>query len=107
MEQRRSFRWGVLLIVSLAAFVLVIDTTTMEVSMSAVANDLNTDLFTIQSVITIYTLMKAAFMLIGRSCRIHLKEEDISHRCCDIWCRDVHGRRQPERNHAPCWLVDV
>jgi predicted MFS family arabinose efflux permease len=65
MEQHRSFRWGVLLIVSLAVFVLVIDTTAMEVSLSALANDLNTDLSTIQSIITIYTLMKAAFMLTG------------------------------------------
>jgi MFS family permease len=65
MEQHRSFRWGVLLVVSLAVFTLVIDTTTMEVSMSALANDLNTDLSSIQSIITIYTLMKAAFMLIG------------------------------------------
>jgi MFS family permease len=65
MEQHRSFKWGVLLIVSLALFVLVIDTTAMEVSLSALANDLNTDLSTIQSIITIYTLMKAAFMLTG------------------------------------------
>jgi hypothetical protein len=32
MEQHRSFPWGVLLIVSLAVFILVIDTTIMEVS---------------------------------------------------------------------------
>jgi len=65
MEQHRSFRWGFLLIVSLAVFILVIDTTTMEVSISALVGDLNTDLSTIQSIITIYTLMKAAFMLTG------------------------------------------
>ncbi len=65
MEQRRSFPWGVLLIVSLAVFILVIDTTTMEVSISALVNDLNTNVSTIQTIITICTLVKAAFMLIG------------------------------------------
>lgn len=65
MEPRRSFRWDVLLIVSLPVFILVIDTTTMEVSISALMNDLNTDASTIQTIITIYTLVKASFMLIG------------------------------------------
>jgi MFS family permease len=65
MEQRRSFHWGVLLIVSLAVFILVIDTTTMSVSISALVDDLNTQVSTIHSIIAIYTLVKAAFMLIG------------------------------------------
>lgn len=65
MEHNGSFRWGVLLIVSLAIFTLVIDTTTMEVSISSLATDLNTDLSAIQSIITLYTLVKASFLLIG------------------------------------------
>lgn len=65
MLQHRSFPWGVLLIVSLAVFVLVIDTTTIEVSISALVYDLDTDASTIQTIITIYTLVKAAAMLIG------------------------------------------
>lgn len=65
MEQRCSSQWGVLLIVSLAVFILVIDTTTMEVSISALVVDLNADVSGIQSIITIYTLVKAAFLLIG------------------------------------------
>jgi MFS family permease len=65
MEQHRSFQWGVLLVVSLAVFMLVIDTTTMEVSISSLVNDLNTDASTIQTIIIVYTLVKAAFMLIG------------------------------------------
>jgi predicted MFS family arabinose efflux permease len=65
MEQRRSHHWEVLLIVSLAVFILVIDTTTMEVSIGALVKDLNTDASTIQTIITTYTLVKAAFMLIG------------------------------------------
>ncbi len=65
MEQQRSFRWGVLLIVSLAVFVLVIDTTTMEVSINTLVHDLNTSASTIQTIIATFTLVKAAFMLIG------------------------------------------
>ncbi len=65
MLQHRSFHWGVLLIVSLAVFILVIDTTTMEVSISALVDDLNTNPSTIQSIISIFTLVKAAFILIG------------------------------------------
>lgn len=65
MEQHRSLHWGVLLIVSLAVFILVIDTTTMEVSISALVADLNTDASSIHSIITIFTLVKASFMLIG------------------------------------------
>jgi len=65
MEQRRPFPWGVLLVVSLAVFILVIDTTTMEVSIGALTTDLNTSASALQSVISIYTLVKAAFMLIG------------------------------------------
>lgn len=65
MVQHRSFPWGVLLLVSLAVFVLVIDTTTMEVSISALVHDLDTDASTIQTIITLYTLVKAAFMLVG------------------------------------------
>ncbi len=65
MEQRCSCQWGVLLIVCLAVFILVIDTTTMEVSISALVVDLNADVSGIQSIITLYTLVKAAFLLIG------------------------------------------
>ena len=65
MEQHRSFPWGVLLIVSLAVFMLVIDTTTMEVSISALMHDLDTSASTIQSIIAACLLVKAAFMLTG------------------------------------------
>jgi len=65
MEQHRPFSWGVLLIVSLAVFILVIDTITMEVSISALVRDLNTRASTIQSIIATCTLVKASFMLSG------------------------------------------
>lgn len=46
-------------------FVYVIDTTLMNVSISALVEDLNTDVGKIQGAITIYTLTMAAFMLTG------------------------------------------
>ncbi len=65
MEQNGSFRWGTLLIVSMTIFILVIDATTIEVSINALVVDLNTDVSSIQSMFTIFTLVKAAFFLIG------------------------------------------
>ncbi len=65
MDQRQPFRWGVLFVVTMAIFILVIDTTIMNVSISALVEDLNTEVSTIHSIIAIYTLVMAAFMLIG------------------------------------------
>jgi MFS family permease len=65
MDRHRTFHWGVLLIVSMAIFILVIDTTIMNVSISALVEDLHTEVSTIHSIIAIYTLVMAAFMLIG------------------------------------------
>ncbi len=65
MVQRQPYHWGVLLLVTLAVFILVIDTTMMNVSINALVEDLNTDVSTIHSTIAIYTLVMASFMLIG------------------------------------------
>ena len=58
-------KWGVLAIISMAVFIMVIDTTIMNVSISALVVDLNTDVPTIQAIIAIYALTMASFMLIG------------------------------------------
>jgi len=65
MTQRQPFYWGVLLIVTMAIFILVIDTTMMNVSINALVEDLDTTVSTIHSTIAIYTLVMASFMLIG------------------------------------------
>ncbi len=65
MTQRKPFHWGVLLIVTMAIFILVIDTTMMNVSINALVEDLDTTVSTIHSTIAIYTLVMASFMLIG------------------------------------------
>jgi EmrB/QacA subfamily drug resistance transporter len=55
----------VLAILSAAMFVYVIDTTIMNVSISALVEDLGTTVGQVQAAITLYTLTMAAFMLTG------------------------------------------
>ena len=52
-------------ILSAAMFVYVIDTTLMNVSISALVEDLDTTVGEVQAAITLYTLTMAAFMLTG------------------------------------------
>jgi MFS family permease len=58
-------KWGALITLSLAMFIIVIDTTIMNVSISALVADLNTTVSGVQSAISIYALVMAAFILIG------------------------------------------
>jgi MFS family permease len=58
-------RWNVLIIVSLAIFVITIDTTMMNVAITALARDLNTEIQHIQMSIAIYSLVMAAGMITG------------------------------------------
>ncbi len=55
----------VLAILSAAMFIYVIDTTIMNVSISALVEDLDTTVGAVQTAITLYTLTMAAFMLTG------------------------------------------
>jgi MFS family permease len=58
-------KWGTLITLSLAMFIIVIDTTIMNVSISALVKDLNTTVSGVQAAISIYALVMAAFILIG------------------------------------------
>ena len=58
-------KWGVLITLSLAMFIIVIDTTIMNVSISVLVVDLNTTVTGVQSAISIYAMVMAASMLIG------------------------------------------
>jgi len=55
----------ILAVLSAAMFVYVIDTTLMNVSISALVEDLNTTVGQVQAAITLYTLTMASFMLTG------------------------------------------
>ncbi len=58
-------RWGVLLLLGVSQFVMILDSTVMNVSISTVAADLGTDISGMQGAITCYALTMAAFMLTG------------------------------------------
>jgi len=53
------------LLLAMAMFVLVVDTSLMNVSISAVVRDLNTTVSSVQSAIALEALVSAAFILIG------------------------------------------
>lgn len=58
-------KWSVVLILGLAQFVMVLDGTVMNVSISTVVTDLDTTVSAMQAAITFYTLTMASVMLLG------------------------------------------
>ncbi|MFI5275386.1 MAG: MFS transporter, partial [Candidatus Saccharimonadales bacterium] len=66
MEQRTGFRkWLPLAVIVLALFIIVIDTTIINVSIRAIIGDLHTNLKAVQWVITGYSLVLAALTITG------------------------------------------
>jgi len=61
----KKMSWGVIAMLAAAQFIMVLDTTVMNVSIMQVAEDLNTTVVGLQTAITLYTLVMAAFMLLG------------------------------------------
>ncbi|MEU4091196.1 MFS transporter [Streptomyces sp. NPDC026673] len=58
-------RWRALIILGAAQFLMVLDTSVMNVSISRLVEDFDTEVTAIQAVITLYTLVMAAFMITG------------------------------------------
>lgn len=58
-------KWLVVIVLAAAQFVMVLDSTVMNVSISTVVKDLGTTVTAMQTAITFYTLTMAALMLIG------------------------------------------
>ncbi|WP_322409449.1 MFS transporter [Microbacterium invictum] len=58
-------KWSVVLILGAAQFVMVLDSTVMNVSISTVVADLDSSVTAMQTAITFYTLTMAATMLLG------------------------------------------
>ncbi len=58
-------RWGPLLALATAQFVMVLDQSVMNVSISTLVDDFDTTVPAIQAVITLYCLVMAMFMLTG------------------------------------------
>ncbi|MFC8806828.1 MFS transporter [Streptomyces anthocyanicus] len=57
--------WWALAVLGTAQFLMVLDTSVMNVSISQLVEDFDTEVTAIQAVITLYALVMAAFMLIG------------------------------------------
>ena len=64
-ETIKENSWIPLIVVALASFIIALDATFMNVSISKVVVDLSTDVSTIQSIMSFYTLITAAFMLLS------------------------------------------
>ncbi|MFB7864178.1 MULTISPECIES: MFS transporter [unclassified Streptomyces] len=58
-------RWSALIVLGTAQFLMVLDTAVMNVSISQLVEDFDTEVTAIQAVITLYALVMAAFMIIG------------------------------------------
>ncbi|WP_426185323.1 MFS transporter [Microbacterium sp. TWP3-1-2b2] len=58
-------KWNVVVVLGAAQFVMVLDGTVMNVSISTVVDDLDTTVAAMQAAITFYTLTMAAVMLLG------------------------------------------
>ena len=68
-------KWLPIMILASAQFVMVLDSSVMNVSISQIVDDLDTTIQGVQLAITVYTLVMAAFMLVGA-------------KLGDIWGRD-------------------
>jgi MFS family permease len=64
-SEAKNASWSVITMLAAAQFIMVLDTTVMNVSITQVAADLNTTIIGLQTAITMYTLVMAAFMLLG------------------------------------------
>ena len=64
-EESGLKKWLPLAVMALALFIVVLDTTILNVSIKAVIEDLHSDLKSIQWVVTGYSLMLAAFTITG------------------------------------------
>ncbi|EMF01525.1 MFS transporter [Streptomyces mobaraensis NBRC 13819 = DSM 40847] len=58
-------RWRALIVLGTAQFLMVLDTSVMNVSISKLVEDFHTEVTAIQGVITLYTLVMAALMITG------------------------------------------
>ena len=65
MDKTKNISWLPLFVIAAAAFVSALDATFMNVSMSQVVIDLNTNVGTIQKMVSFYTLITASLLLVS------------------------------------------
>src|SRR5216684_5320722 len=64
-SESRFRKWAPLMVLSLALAIIIIDSTLLNVSLSTLIRELNTDLQSLQWVISAYALMLAALTVTG------------------------------------------
>ena len=62
---KNQYKWGVVIIACMAIFIIVLDSSAMNVAITTLIVELNTTLSTIQAIIALYALIIASFMLLG------------------------------------------
>ncbi len=60
-----QYKWGAVLVACMAIFIIVLDTSAMNVAITTLVVQLNTTLSMIQAIIALYALIMASFMLLG------------------------------------------
>jgi EmrB/QacA subfamily drug resistance transporter len=60
-----QYKWSVVIIACLAIFIIVLDSSAMNVAITTLVVELNTTLSVIQAIIALYALIIASFMLLG------------------------------------------
>ncbi len=60
-----QYKWGVVIVACMAIFIIVLDSSAMNVAITTLVVELNTTLSTIQAIIALYALIIASFMLFG------------------------------------------
>ena len=65
MDNSKSISWMPLIVIASAAFIGALDATFMNVSMSQVVIDLDTNVGTSQKMVSFYTLITASLLLIS------------------------------------------
>jgi len=65
MASEDQYKWGVVIVACMAIFIIVLDSSAMNVAISTLVVELNTTLSMIQAIIALYALIIASFMLLG------------------------------------------
>ena len=65
MAHENQNKWGVVIVACMAIFIIVLDSSAMNVAITTLVVELNTTLSVIQAIIALYALIIASFMLLG------------------------------------------
>ena len=96
----------ILLTLCAGQFLMMLDSSVMNVSIATVAKDVGTTVTGIQTAITLYTLVMASFMITGGKIgQIIGRKRALRDRLRDLWARFADHIAVAEPDRAPDWLV--